>query len=233
MLRIAIVEDEAVYSSQIKSYIEEYGRKKHRIFFVRIFDSAVSLLDSDFDFDIYFLDIQMPQLSGMDAAKKLRSTHGEAVIAFITSLRSYAIEGYEVGASDYILKPVEPDVFNLKFARILKRIGTKGETSLTFTSGRSTVRLNADDIIYLESSDHFTVYHTEDADFSRRISLSDAEKELPSYFARCKSSFIVNLGRVDSISGDSVIAGGNSVSIGRVYKKDFINRLERYMECGR
>lgn len=234
MIRIAIVEDDGSYASMIRSYIDNYAEKTGTAFFIRLFDNAVAFLDgSAGEYDLCFFDIQMPYLSGMDAAKKLRSIDSDAVIVFITSLPQYDLESYEVSAADYILKPVDRELFLLKFARILRRSGINRSQILTFDSGRAAVRLDCDSIIYIESLGHVTVYHTTDGTVTRRISLSDAADELPAFFVRCKHSYIVNLHRVTDVSGSTVTVGGQRLTVGRVYKRELYRRYAEFSENGK
>ena len=95
----------------------------------------------------------MPGLSGMDAARILRERDEGVQIVFITSLASYALQGYEVGALNYIVKPVSYPDFALKPARTLKRV-TDSRTGISISGRGKVINLSADEILYLEASGH-------------------------------------------------------------------------------
>lgn len=107
MIRIAVVEDEKKFIDQTKEYFDRYQEEHHEsldITYFRDGDEIVSRYRSQFD--IIFMDIQMKFMDGMTAAREIRKQDSQVIILFITNLSQYAIRGYEVGALDYILKPL-------------------------------------------------------------------------------------------------------------------------------
>ena len=123
MTRIAIVEDEAAVREQLAGYVQRYIRQYGTPFEVTEFADGMEILE-DYrpQFDIIFLDIEMPELGGMDAAERIRTVDPDVVLVFVTNMAQYAIRGYEVDALDFVLKPVNYYQFSTKLARALQRV---------------------------------------------------------------------------------------------------------------
>ena len=107
MYYIAIVEDEQEYAEQLQTFLEQYGDEHNLRFKVTVFGDGAEILEEYQPiYDLILLDIEMPQVNGMDAAERIRNQDQDVVMMFITNIASYAIRGYEVGALDYVMKPI-------------------------------------------------------------------------------------------------------------------------------
>lgn len=212
MLRCAVVEDEAENAELIKSYLVRLN-SEHRVALApSFFPDAVSFLSCGRRFDLVLMDIRMPGMSGMDAARLLRERDSAVQIVFITTLASYALQGYEVGALEFIVKPVNYRDFALKLMRAISRCPDKRDI-ITFATRGSIHRLCAADVFYLESVGHDVIYHTADSQIRRRASLSACEKEMPEYFCRTNSCYVVNLLLVSGTEDGMLTVGGDSLKI--------------------
>ena len=106
-VRIAIVEDKEVDAQQLKGYIMQFQNESCIPMYVTHFSNGMNFLDEyTNDFDVVFMDIEMPHLNGMETAKKLRKVDASVALVFITNMAQYAIAGYEVSAVDFMVKPV-------------------------------------------------------------------------------------------------------------------------------
>lgn len=122
MINVAIVEDEDCAANNLSEYLNTFGRQNNTEIKAERFRDAISLLTGySGKFDIVFMDIELPEMNGMDAAKKLREIDMSVTLVFVTNMAQYAVKGYEVGAVDYIVKPVSYYDFSLKLRRILYR----------------------------------------------------------------------------------------------------------------
>mgnify|MGYP003379117498 CR=1 FL=1 len=138
-MRIAIVEDEAEQREQLRSYILQYAGETSRSFDVVTFFNALELLeDYTPQYDIILLDIEMPGLNGMEAAERLRLVDGDVVLMFVTNMAQYAINGYAVGALDFVLKPVTYGQLALKLKKAMTIVASR-EQSAGWTPSRSTM----------------------------------------------------------------------------------------------
>lgn len=231
--RIALVEDDLAYAELLKEYLTRFG-SEHDVRFEAVhFKNAVSFLeDYTADYDLVLMDIQMPYLNGMDAAAKLRTLDPTVLLIFITNLAQYAIRGYEVDALDYILKPVTYAGFSLKITRALKRMSRRERrTEVLIPTKEGKIRVALEDIRYIESSDHYVLYHTKEEIYRQYATMSSVEQRLSDYpFARCNNCYLVNLAYVEKVKGFSVTVGGEVLQMSQTRKKEFLQRLTEYLE---
>ena len=126
MIRMAIVEDEKIYVDKLMEYIQKLQDENGYQIEVKWFQDGCDITDGyDSNYDIILMDIQMKFLDGMSAARKIRELDQDVIIIFITNMTDYAIRGYEVGAMDYIVKPVSYFAFSEKLKRAIKKICTR------------------------------------------------------------------------------------------------------------
>ena len=117
---IAVVEDDSSASQQIQNYLSLYQKENEQEFSVTVFADGLSILEDYHPiWDIILMDIEMPLMDGMTAAKCIRELDQSVIIIFITNMAKYAIKGYEVGALDFVLKPVSYFAFSLKITKAL------------------------------------------------------------------------------------------------------------------
>ena len=129
MVRIAIVEDDELYISQLQQYLTDYQKQSGEDFDIKVYrDGDAVTADYKAQHDIILMDIQMRFVDGMTAAEEIRRMDSEVIIIFITNMPQYAIRGYEVGALDYILKPVAYFAFTQKLGRAVARLKKKTKT---------------------------------------------------------------------------------------------------------
>lgn len=232
MIKIAVIEDSQEDSERLLSFLEKYQKEKNVTFMVNHFPDPTGLLDGyRSDYDLIFMDIQMPNINGMEAAKKIRSLDESVLIIFITNLGQCAINGYEVNALDFVVKPIEYDEFKLKLERALCRIHKEDQESVLFPLRGGNLRLAQSDILYIETLKHRSYCHTASETYKLNIPLNQIEKMLdPSMFARCNSCYLVNLKYVSSIEGHDCKIGDTILQISQPRKKEFVSRFIDYME---
>lgn len=232
-MRIAIVEDETEATEKLKGFILRYGRENDRIFDVAEFaDTASFLFGYKPEYDVVFMDIEMPGRNGMDGAKKLRVFDPDVPLVFVTGLMHYAIKGYEVGATDYLVKPYSYEAFAMTFSVALKKSETAGlSVTVCNTSGYTRILLSS--VYFVEVNKHRVLYHTDIGIVDVWGSMKSAESVFPPRsFAKCASSFLVNLARVKSVAGDTVTVGEYKLKISRSKKKSFLQALNAFVAGG-
>ena len=233
MTGIAIVEDDREHAAQLEACIRRYAKERGFEVSVRIFYDAVTFLEKYAAEDqIVFMDIMMPMLDGMEAARILRQKDPLVVLVFVTTMRQYAIQGYEVDASDFIVKPVSYPEFALKFTRILGKIRRADAGDQVFLkTENSFVRLPAGDILYVEVKGHYCVYHTLSGEYRRYQTMKSAESALPAdSFARCNNYLLVNLAHVTRVDGMRVFLKDEVLPISHPRRKAFADAVNRFME---
>ena len=232
MINIAIVEDDAADMRRIKDCLRYANEKGGIEYCVTEFTDPVHFLfRSSFDFDLIFLDIQMPSMNGLEAAEKIREQNKTVGIVFITNMAQFAIKGYEVDALNFILKPVNENDFYLKLNHVLSRLRANKKEQIVVGCGDRLVSLPVNSIYYVEVEGHYVSYHTNNGVTKEYSTLKQVEKKLSAYpyFAKCNRFYLVNLNRVDEISGDEVIVGGEGLAVSRSRKTEFYKAYAQYI----
>lgn len=177
------------------------------------------------DVDLLFLDIRMPDVTGLELARALNDP---PAIVFTTAHREHAVEGFEVDALDYLVKPVG-------LSRLLKTLdrytsaaaSASEDPHWTVRADRKTVRIRIREIRYVESiRDYVKVMLPEDSILTKK-SLADTADELaPHGFIRIHRSFVVNSAFVTSFSSEEVVVSGSALPVGRAFRQQAIRQLE-------
>ena len=234
MLRTAIVEDDESCAGELSAYVERYARENGQDIQVSIFrDGSGILKDYEPRYDIILLDIEMPEINGMETAKRIRAVDPDVVLVFITNLASYAIYGYEVGALDFITKPVTWFTFQLRFRRAAERAAMRKNEEILLVGRDGVEKIQVRDIYYVEVQNRMLYYHTNRGTIELRGTMKSAEETLfPHHFAKCNHWYIVNLAHVKRITKDTVIVGDRELEMSRRARTGFLDALTAYMGGG-
>ncbi|HBG8370231.1 TPA: response regulator transcription factor [Clostridioides difficile] len=200
MIKIAICEDEKEQQELLKRYINQIFDVLSVKCRLEVFNSGEELLERySKDTDILLLDIQMGQINGIDTARKVRVLDDKVEIIFITALIEYALEGYEVRAYRYLIKPVKYNNLKDNIINCIKEVDIKNKYIVVKVQGSQT-KLNVNEIAYIEAQKETITIHTLNEVYKINGTMSNIEKEIDcSRFFRCHKSFLVNLEHVKSI----------------------------------
>lgn len=229
-MRIAIVEDMKVHAKMLESHLQRYQKEEKVSFEVFTFSDGLKFLDNfKPGFDIVFMDINMPFIDGLETAKRLREIDRHACLIFITELSQYAINGYEVAAFDFVVKPVEYEMFRPKLAKAIAEVNKNNLGKICIRNKDVLRMVTISDIYYIESVQHKVIYHLADEEIETWDSLDKVEKKVPpERFARCGTSYLVNLAYVLSVRGNEVTLPHAVLPVSRLKKKEFIESLTRF-----
>lgn len=229
-IRIAIVEDDPTERERLRKMLELYSVNNGMRFSESVFETGEAFLQSlDGGYDIVFMDIQLPELDGMSVSRRMRETDKTAVLVFVTNFARYAVNGYEVGATDFIVKPVEYDRFEAKMHNIIARIPDMVDVTIPVKTPDGTVILGASQIKYVEIMGHWLVFHTTSGDRSSYGSLKNFEPKLTeANFLRCNSCYLVNPRFVTELKTDSVVVDGDELKISHPRRKEFKRLMTKY-----
>lgn len=182
--------------------------------------------------DLMFLDIRMPAINGMEFLKML---HRPPKVIVTTAYREYALDGYDLDIVDYLLKPITFDRFFKSVERYL-RINEPGlpiiaaaePADIYIKSGYKNIKINPDDILYMESMKDYVKIHTASGPLITKARISDMEVGLSGKgFLRIHRSFIVNLKNITAFSATDIEIGKIEIPIGESYKEFVIKTLRQ------
>lgn len=233
MINIAVVEDEKAASDALVAYIGRYEKESGESFRIVTYPDAKTLLAEMEEsrsgklYDIVFMDILLPYMNGMDASHALRAIDKTFVLIFVTNMSNFAVKGYEVGALDFVVKPVVYGSFAMKMDKAVAAVKGRGTDVMIRTAGGLKV-IPASDVRYVEVNNHHLVYHTADGELRVRKSMAAAEEELKGCnFAKCNVCYLINLDYVTEVDSETVTVGGDKLKISRAKKKEFMSWLTK------
>ena len=238
MIKIAICDDEANIRSYLSSLI---GAQSCPCEIVE-YASAGDCLADHREFDLLFLDIELaPSGSGLDGMAlagqiRERATETQPVIIFVTGYERYVFDAFDVGAFQYLLKPVDEEKFAQVFSRAVAQIGTAREKPgrvLTLQSANTSRTVPLDSIYYIESSNHRVELHLKDGEFACYAKIGDLELELQDQFFRIHKGYLVNLSYVAGYSKRSVtLTNGEELLLSKYKYQDFVKAYLHFLKKG-
>lgn len=223
-IKCAIIDDEPLAAG----LLESYAKKTPFLHLIGTYGSAIEAMKElrDHPAQLLFLDIQMPELSGIEFAKILPP---ETKIIFTTAFQQYAIEGYKVSALDYLMKPVSYEDF-LKAANKALEWFTVSQKQQLYAKDRfmfvksdyKLVRVNLDDILYIEGlKDYVRIYMEDGQKILSLMNMKKLEDYLPRpEFLRTHRSFIVHMTKTQSVDRFRLVFGSEYIPISETYKDD-------------
>ena len=230
-MRIALVDDRPLDKKLLHEHLCRYASENAQEFDITEFSGGLEFLEKyDGGFDIIFMDIDMPHLNGIEAARRLRQVDPMVVLVFVTNMAQYAICGYEVNAIDYLLKPVSWLTFRAKLEKALRAVPSHAEDSLILPCEDGFLRVSVSEISYLEKEKNYILYHTAQGVLKDRGSMSEMTARLePSHFSRCTSGCLVNLKYVTRVGKDSIWLGDTCLPLARSQRKSFTTEFLSYL----
>lgn len=229
-MRIAVCDDEELFRIEFKSVLDKVLINAE--YDIDTFSGGSSLYEAFLKnpFDLVFLDIEMPGIDGITLAKRLRAVSENVQIVFLTSHIEYALEGYEVNALRYLVKPVDMN----KLSEVLKYIQDKKNNSrqIMIKQEGEDIVIDISDVIYMESMDKNVRIVTSKSEYITRYNISDYEEELKnSGFLRIHRGYLISLSKVKKIVKNDVVMDGDiSLPVRRSNIKTLKDALYAYVE---
>ncbi len=236
-LNCLIVEDEPLAAKVIENYLSKIDMLRLSGVCYNAID-AFNVLNKK-KIDLIFLDIKMPQITGLEFLKTLKSP---PKVIFTTAYREYALDGYELDIVDYLLKPISFERFLKAINKVLNQNETKvieKNAPLSFIdtplkqyiyvkSDKKNIKVYFKNILYIEGLKDYINIVTNEGKIISYLSLAYMENELPSEkFVRIHRSYIVSLDRIKAYSATSIELPGKILTIGRYYKKHVLSVLDQ------
>ncbi len=233
MLRVIAVDDEPLALGQLEKYIA-------KVPFLSLVAACPSALEArkvleEKEVDAMFLDINMPDFSGMDFVKSLKRP---PLTVFTTAYSEFAVEGFKVDAVDYLLKPYTLSEFVASAEKLRSRFellqaaesgGTAASGSVFFKADYKTIRVEISDIVYVEGMSEYLKIYLTDEQMPKVVLMSFSKllEKLPaSRFVRVHRSYVINLDRVAEVSSGTILmTTGKTIPIGDSYRSALMNLL--------
>lgn len=230
-IKCAIIDDEFL----ARQYLTDYVKKIPYLDLIGDFNSPLKVMDAlqKGEIDLIFLDIQMPDITGLDF---LRSLDRKPLVILTTAYKEYAIEGYELDAVDYLLKPFSFDRFlkavnkaNNVFQQKQRGMAAKSEVHpetnfhedyIIIRADRKHYKINYEDLIYVEGQKAYVTFHSTTNKITALASLKELEEKLPQQrFIRIHKSFIVSIKKIMSLEGNQIEIASQKLPVGKSYRK--------------
>ncbi|MFP7655325.1 LytR/AlgR family response regulator transcription factor [Chryseobacterium proteolyticum] len=181
--------------------------------------------------DLIFLDIEMPEMTGIELTKTLSGK--ETIIIFTTSKKEYALEAFELNIADYLLKPIMPVRFLQAVSKVQTILESRKENVevtrdefLFVRDSNITRRLKLDDIFYAEAMGDYVKFYTKEKMFAIHGKMKTAEERLPKdHFIRVHRSYIVSVGKIDTLQDGGIMINGKFIPVADAYRKVLNSRM--------
>lgn len=228
-LNCIIVDDEILAQDVLERYCERMPNLKV-IAKCHTAIEAISVLN-EHSIDLIFLDINMPEISGLEMLKMLEN---RPKVIFTTAYSEFAIDSYDVGAVDYLLKPIQFDRFVKAVNRVYsqtKIVENKTienlESNIVLKQDGALVKVQLNAILYIEAYGNYINIYTRKKKFTIREKMHEIENKLPSHlFVRSHKSYIVSLNEISKIEGNRIFIDDKEIPIGKVYRIDVLRKFK-------
>lgn len=225
-IKCIVVDDEPLAVSLLGSYVEKIP------FFELVFSTenpieALEYIQKN-EADLIFLDIQMPELTGINFMKIVGN---KLKYILTTAYAEYALEGYEHNVVDYLLKPISFTRFEKSALKAQERFSTNNDSQNSYffvkSSGQQH-KVNFNDILFIESIKDYVNIKTENQEYIVLDTLKSLENQLPENFARVHKSFIINIDKIEKMDVKNVSINADiEIPIGETYKSEFFLKIKK------
>lgn len=223
MLQVAMCDDNQMVHEKLTQYFHEFSISSGIEIKLYEYMSGEELLNSNYHiFDLVILDIQMDGMNGLEVARKIRETESDMTIIFFTNYIQYALEGYEVQAYRFLLKPLSYEQFSSVVGVALIEYANRKQNKLIVNNRDKNTYVLIDDILYVETDRRHIVIHTINGENESTMSMKEIENKLKNYlFFRCHTSYLVSLRKIKSIGlQDIELQDGTKIPLSKHRRKD-------------
>lgn len=236
-----IIVDDEIHARKV---LEKYIQDLPHINLVKSCKNALEAMEvlRSNSIDAMFLDINMPKLSGLNFLENLKNP---PVVVITTAYREYAVDAYELDVIDYLHKPIPFPRFIKAISKIEEKLQISYKTPsaifveesktlenfIFIKSDKKTIKLNFEDIIYIEGLGDYIRVHTKTKTIVSKLTVKKMEELLPQdQFIRVHRSFIISLKRIDSIEGNQVEIDNQKIPIGQMYRQSFMDLINKFLK---
>lgn len=223
MLQAIAVDDETMALDILRHHAEGLSYLSLHHFF-NVGMDALDFIKTN-PVDLVFLDINMPGLNGLDFVKLLPSS---VQVVFVTAHSNYAIDGFNLAVTDFLLKPISRQRFEQACSLALARSSqNRQEDAIFVKDGHQLVRINFDDLLYVKADDNYLSFVERKRYTLSRMKMSELAERVPKRFLRIHKSYLINLDKVDRIESGKVIIGSSEIPVARSVFRSLRSKLLR------
>lgn len=221
-LRIAVCDDEIAVVNQVASIL------RHLQYEVDCYQNPMDILEQHYP--VYFLDIGMKELTGIEAGELIRRNHPDSIIIYLTNFDDYRAQAFGVHAFDYLKKPVDPAQIE-RVMKDVKALSKRQEVSLSFKSKDGILQIKPTDIYYFEFYDRYILLHAANHTYQLAQNLHTiVEMMKPYHFSMPHKSFCINLGHIRLLKGYEItMINGDIIPLSQKRSVDFRKELNDYL----
>lgn len=223
-MRCLIIDDDPVIRELISNYIAKVDFLEFGIKVANAID-GLNLLNIQ-TFELIFLDINMPEMSGVEF---LDNIDASIPVIMITADKDFALDAYNYNVVDYLVKPISYSRFYQAVKKVQAHL-TKKETTpqndeIFVKDGHDLVKLNLREVLYIEAVSNYVSFKTQEKNVLSLLSMKKLEDNLPNYFVRIHRSYIVNIRKVDKVESTNLIIGSIALPVSSSYKQALLEKL--------
>ena len=211
-------------------------RKRQTDCEIDTYGTGEDLLKADKGYDIVFLDIQMEGMNGIDTARALRQNAENTVLIFITGVKEYVFDAFDVAAFHYLIKPIEELKFYEVYDRAVLEVGKRKQQAngqLFVKTRNRNATFNQSDILYIESRAKKVEIHTKSDILEAYAAIGELEKQLVGSFYRCHRGSLVNMAFITEYGYDSItLHNGETIILSKDKYSEFVKVYMRYLKNG-
>jgi len=233
-MKIAICDDEKNLCESLSALVKHHSANCR----VDLYESGNALLESKKDYDIYFLDIQMPGIDGMKTAAQIRETDKsrDSIIIFITALKEYMANAFDVKAFHYLVKPLDENKFKEVFSRAVsdyEKASKNAEKHILVKSGNAYCKIYVNKIAYVESQGKKVIIHS-DGDITEYYGkMAELENTLGDLFFRSHRSFLVNMAYISRYNATNIwLKNGEEIFLAQKKFQEFVKAYLLFAKSG-
>ncbi len=221
-IQCIIVDDEPLAREGLERLIKEAG-------FLELVASCSSAMEanrvlSSEKIDLMFLDIQMPRMRGTDF---LRSLEVKPEVIITSAYPEFAIEGFELNVLDYLLKPITPERF-LKAVNRAREVLSKEGAWFFVRTGNTFEKIVFDELLFIEAAQNYCALHTTRGKFLTLSTIHALEEQLPAdQFLRVQKSYIISIGKIQSVSPLEVVIGPHTIPVSKNYRDNLLSLVDK------
>lgn len=218
------IDDEPLALEVIKSHVEKIENLQLKATFTKPMEGLAFLQENNID--LVLLDINMPDLDGINLARLINT---KTEIVFTTAYSEYATEGFNLAATDYLLKPIRFERFLKMIGRVEKNIGNQNhhkEKSLFVKDGSKWIRIDVEELLFLKASDNYVVFQERNQKIMIRMTLAEAASLVPeSNFLKTHRSYIINFSQIKQFEKNMVEIDNFRIPVSKNYQNSLLEKI--------